>query len=136
MPRRVSSLIRTFSGMIRPFDYAVLAIAVVIVAGLSTVVFARQATGSVVRVQSDDQVWLYPLNEDREFQSLNDPGTCVISISNGVARVIRSDCPQKICISMGEISRGGEWIACLPHGVFVSVEGSPAENAGLDGMAW
>jgi len=46
-----------------------------------------------------------------------------VVIENGSVRVISSPCPEKICILTGAISRPGNWIACLPSGIFLRIEG-------------
>ena len=44
-----------------------------------------------------------------------------------------ADCPDKVCMGMGKISRNGEFIACLPNRLLVVVEGA-AEQSPVDGM--
>lgn len=34
-----------------------------------------------------------------------------------------SDCPDKVCVSSGKLSKDGEWAACLPNRVFLKVMG-------------
>ncbi|NIQ96240.1 MAG: NusG domain II-containing protein, partial [Desulfuromonadales bacterium] len=46
-----------------------------------------------------------------------------LEIENGTARIVDSPCPYKVCISMGEISRRGEIIACVPNRLLVQVAG-------------
>jgi hypothetical protein len=54
-------------------------------------------------------------------------GETVIEISQGTARVLASPCPHKLCIGRGAISKRGEWIACVPNGVFARVTGEGGE---------
>jgi hypothetical protein len=91
-----------------------------------------------VEIRSGDSSWLYPLDSDILFQPLDENGTCLIEINNNTAKVISSNCPLKICISMGEISKWNQWIACLPHNVFISIIGkkNDEENSGLDGFVY
>ena len=55
----------------------------------------------------------YPLNG----------GTNVLVIRDGAAWMEEADCPDKICISQGRISREGQAIICLPNRVTVTVVG-------------
>jgi hypothetical protein len=50
-------------------------------------------------------------------------GTTRIAIEEGTARIIESPCPHKLCIKKGRVSRVGDWVACIPNGVVLSVEG-------------
>jgi hypothetical protein len=50
-------------------------------------------------------------------------GKTVIKINNGQARVISSDCPHKLCVRSGAISRAGDLIVCVPNKVVVRIEG-------------
>jgi|GEM_PF-377735 len=58
----------------------------------------------------------YPLSKDREdvFQT-SDGGVNTLIIHNGEAWISEANCPDKVCVHTGRISRTGEIIACLPH---------------------
>ena len=73
----------------------------------------------------------YPLKRSGTFP-LNG-GTNILVIENGEAWVSEADCPDKVCMGMGKISRNGEFIACLPNRLLVVVEGA-AESSPVDGM--
>lgn len=53
-------------------------------------------------------------------------GVTVIAIAGGRVSVVSSACPNKVCVRQGEISRCGEWIACVPNGVAVTITGEGA----------
>jgi hypothetical protein len=55
-------------------------------------------------------------------------GDTVVVIENGSVRVVSSPCPEKICIKTGRISKPGQWIACLPNKVFISIRGRRSEQ--------
>jgi hypothetical protein len=87
-----------------------------------------------VLIQAPTGKWIYPLAKDLEFSGAGPAGSCVISIHSGSARVASSSCPLNICIQTGPISRPGEWIACLPHRVFIRITG--AAEAPIDAVAF
>ena len=91
----------------------------------------EKETGSnaVVTVRTADGEAIYPLNKDGVF-SLNG-GTNTLVIENGEAWVSEANCPDKICMGMGKISKNGEFIACLPNQVIIVVEGG--EESPVDG---
>ena len=86
-------------------------------------------SGAMVTVRTPAGDAVYPLNRDGVF-SLNG-GTNTLVIENGEAWVSEADCPDKICMGMGKISKNGEFIACLPNQVIVVVEGG--EESPVDG---
>ena len=90
---------------------------------------AKTGTDAVAVVRTDDGEEVYPLNKDGVF-SLNG-GTNTLVIENGEAWVSEADCPDKICMGMGKISKNGEFIACLPNRVIIVVEGG--EESPVDG---
>ena len=56
----------------------------------------------------------YPLNG----------GTNILVIENGKAYLTDANCPDKLCVHQGKISRTGETITCLPNKLTVTVFGA------------
>lgn len=56
-----------------------------------------------------------PLYEDDEFTVDCGNGCNTITISGGAVRVSAADCPDKVCVKTGAVSRGKVPIICLPH---------------------
>lgn len=89
-------------------------------------------TGAQAVVTVDGQeIGRYPLKKSGTFP-LNG-GTNILVVENGEAWVSEADCPDKVCMGMGKISRNGEFIACLPNRLLIVVEGA-AEQSPVDGM--
>ena len=89
-------------------------------------------TGAQAVVTVDGQeIGRYPLSKSGTFP-LNG-GTNILVVENGEAWVSEADCPDKVCMGMGKISRNGEFIACLPNRVLIVIEGA-AESSPVDGM--
>jgi hypothetical protein len=53
---------------------------------------------------------------------------------NGI-EVVESDCPEKICISMGFIDRVGETIICLPNRMIVEIVGDGGDRLEVDAIS-
>ena len=68
----------------------------------------------------------YPLTDDGTFP-LNG-GSNVLVISGGEAWVSEANCPDRICMGMGKISKSGEFIACLPNRLIITVEETGAQS--------
>ncbi len=49
-------------------------------------------------------------------------GESVIEVSGNQVRMLSSDCPDKICIHMGWISKPGQVIVCMPNRVIITLE--------------
>ena len=76
--------------------------------------------GSEVRVMVEGkEIGVYSLSKDGEY-SLNG-GTNTLIIKDGKAYMTDADCPDKLCVRQGKISRNGETITCLPNKLTVTV---------------
>ena len=67
-----------------------------------------------------EEVGRYPLKKSGTFP-LNG-GSNILVVSGGEAWVSEANCPDKICMGMGKISRSGDFIACMPNRVLIIVE--------------
>ncbi len=93
-------------------------------------------------------IWLYPNTDSVKSEyaeisqggklisrvKLSDDGEielsgCVLEVSDGKIRMKQSDCPDKVCVKTGEISRAGESIVCVPNKVSVEISGSDGNGA-------
>ncbi len=79
-------------------------------------------------VQEAEQQWIYPLDTETTVRVPGPLGETVVEIADGTVRVVSSPCPEKICIKTGRISKPGQWIACLPNRVFISIRGRRSEQ--------
>ncbi|MGN0520460.1 MAG: NusG domain II-containing protein [Candidatus Fimenecus sp.] len=59
----------------------------------------------------------------------------VLVVENHTVAFLSADCPDKVCVNTGALSRVGEVAACVPTGTVVTVKG---ENRGapLDGITY
>ena len=87
--------------------------------------------GAMVEITVDGQILgEYALDEDRTISVYPDDSAIVI-IDEGSVYMFHSDCPDKICVDTGRISKTGETIVCLPKKIVVEVKGNDNE---LDGV--
>ena len=73
----------------------------------------------------------YSLSEDGRYTIETDAGVNVIVVSGGAAHMESADCPDLLCVHMGEIESQGENIICLPHKLVIQIEGGE-EDRGYD----
>lgn len=110
----------------RPADF--LAIALV---ALTIGVLGRKTVSShpaEVRIESKEGSWVYSLAKDRDIPVPGPLGVTTVRIENGTVRVVSSPCPNQTCVQQGSVDRAGAFIACLPNGVLVTVEGGDKEE--------
>ena len=95
----------------------------------------RNSEEGYLLIKDEQGESLYSLEEDRRITVHGPVGESVIIIENGAAGFESSDCRDKLCVLMGTVDDGGEWAACLPNRVFISVEGA-AENDEADTLSY
>ena len=79
---------------------------------------------AVVRV-GGETVKELPLDKDAVFEITGaGGGSNILVIQGGSAWMEDADCPDKLCVKMGKISRTGQSIVCLPHKVTVEITGA------------
>ena len=61
---------------------------------------------------------------------------CVIVLSPTGVRVEDADCPDRLCVKTGTITRAGEAIACVPNRVVVTLRQEKETNEAIDGVAY
>ncbi len=94
---------------------------------LSSRVYFRGEAGVSVHVKNSSGEWILPLKDPRSFSVGGPFGKTTLKIEGGAVRVVSSPCPEKICVKAGPISRPGQWIACLPNRIFITIKGK-SEN--------
>ena len=79
--------------------------------------------GKRIKVSIDGKVVLVAsLEEDKEysFDGYNG-GFNTVVVKNNKAYIKEADCPDRLCVKQGKISKTGETIICLPHRLIVEV---------------
>lgn len=82
----------------------------------------RGGEGEQVEISLQGKVYgIYDLSEDRIIEVGNGTITNVVEIRQGKVYMTEADCPDRLCIRQGKISRDRETIVCLPNRVVVTV---------------
>ena len=87
---------------------------------------------TLLYVKSSEGEWYYGLDEDRDLEIPGPLGITLIRIEDHQVRVEDSPCENKTCVSHGALVRSGDWNACLPNQVFLSMEGASPSDGGTD----
>ena len=96
--------------------------------------FFVEGKGKYVKVYVNNKLTkTFDLNKDREYFIETKVGYNLLIIKNNKVRILDADCPNKICVDKGYISKNDESIICLPHYVVVTVESN--EEKAVDAVA-
>lgn len=113
---------------------AVLILVVIALVSFFCVKFFAEGQGKYVKVYINDKLnETFNLSEDQEYFIETKKGYNLLVIKNNKARVVDADCPNKICVDKGAISKSGESIICLPHEVVVTIDSDKEKE--LDAVA-
>lgn len=105
--------------------YLIAGLLLVSLAAYAILQFAVKKEGSYAVVRVDGQVVRrLSLKQDTNITVEGyEGGENVIIVDEGSVYMQDADCPDKICVRTGKISRTGETIVCLPHRVVVEITG-------------
>lgn len=125
--------------MLKKGDIILLAaVLVIVVAGLAAVKYYKSNdTGARIAVikQDDKVVRKIDLNGVTAPERINIegkyPGT--ILVERGRIRFEQADCPDKVCVKTGWLSKKGDAAYCLPNKTSIRIEGA---DSGIDGVAY
>jgi hypothetical protein len=113
---------------IRALDICIFLFGLLIIGLISLQVYARGRGTPEITISGVAEQWIYSLDGETTLRVPGPLGETVVVIENGTVQVTSSPCPEKICIKTGRISKPGQWIACLPNRVFISIRGRRSEQ--------
>ena len=104
-------------------DIILIASILIVAIAFFLIVELTKEEGAGVTVKVDGvKVAEYSLSKNGTYP-LNG-GTNILVIENGKAYLTDANCPDKLCVHQGKISRTGETITCLPNRLTVTVFGA------------
>jgi hypothetical protein len=111
----------------RPADAAVFVVVFAVTAICALKVYGGSRDGVRLYIRGTGGSWVYPMDRTGRVEIPGPLGRTVVELSGGGARVVSSPCTNKTCILSGTIHRRGQWVACLPNGVSLTIEGENTE---------
>ena len=75
-----------------------------------------------------------PLKHER-LTIENQYGKNIVEVSSDGVLVSEADCGNLQCVHTGKIRTSNQAIACLPHHLFITIEGAEYENQAIDATA-
>lgn len=92
------------------------------------IISISRSPAEVVRIYQDGElVREINLSEISEPYTI-DMGTNLIEADASGVRMHSADCPDKLCVKQGSISKAGESIICLPNKIIIEFEGNDYGN--------
>lgn len=70
--------------------------------------------------------------EGRTMRYKTSYGCNVVKIEQGKISVFEADCPDKLCMHQGRISRPGQILVCLPNRFLVELRGGAEDASDVD----
>ncbi|WP_051227053.1 NusG domain II-containing protein [Butyrivibrio sp. MC2013] len=126
---------------LRPGRIRAEAILIIIILTISLLIYLfmnlGMRSGSTVEVSLGGEIIaVYPLDKDMEYRiESEDGGYNLLVISGGECYLSDADCPDRLCVKQGHISRSGRSIICLPHKLIITIRGDEADGDGVDSVA-
>jgi hypothetical protein len=126
--------------VLKPFDVAVIVLAIGVVALSAVLVYGNAGSRAVVKITgggSNKETWVFFLDNKQASVSVPGPlGDTVVEVKDGAARVVASPCINQTCVAAGAIHRPGQWVACLPNQTLLLIEGNADTSDATDAMVW
>jgi len=94
-------------------DIVVIIIIIMLALILIIVPYRKPNDNLLVRINSDE----YDIHTDRVIEL----ETLTIHIESSEVFVTHANCPDKVCMQMGKIKNHGDFIACIPSGVVITI---------------
>ena len=120
------------SPKLRPNGWDALAAAAVLALAVACAALFWTGGEEIGPLTAVDRVVLADLSGPEERTYTSNGYTLRVAFGPESAQVTVSDCPTQDCVHMGEITRGGQSIVCLPARIVVQLEGGAAADDGVD----
>jgi len=92
----------------------------------------REEGELILYVQTESSQYYYPLFKDATYSFTGPIGITTVRCSPLGAKIVESNCASHQCMLGREISKSGEWRACLPNRVMIIVKGEKLKKGGVD----
>ena len=114
------------------YDIVLFAVLIITAAAIYAVYYmtaGNENNGAVCEISVDGKIvqTLDLSAPDYEFNLIQNQNIR-FSVKNHAIAFISSDCPDKICVRTGYISRAGQTAACLPNHVIIRITGANKKN--------
>lgn len=102
------------------YSLFVILVSLGIVILILSIVFRTDGNSVIISIDGNDTIEL-SLSEDITYQ-IDEYGHNTLIIKDNMAWIEDADCPDKLCMNYGKISKTGDSIICLPHRLVIRIE--------------
>ena len=81
---------------------------------------------------NNQEQYRFKIFENRTITIKGPIGKTVVKVEHGKVWVESAPCPHQICKNMGQISKAGEIIVCIPNRLLIRIEGN--RRHAIDGI--
>lgn len=113
---------KEFFKKIKVLDILFFAIVLSLIIIASIFIYSSSSSKLYLVVKTPEGEWIYPMEKDISFSVKGEIGITNIKIEDKTAMVVSSPCSNKTCVFSMGIKNHGDWNACLPNKVFLSIE--------------
>lgn len=104
-------------------DWYLIGIILLVGVGLLVVLLLTQKKGKIAVVSLNGNVILeQSLEQDCQIPIQTEQGYNLFQVQDGTAIVAEADCRDQICVNHTAVSKKGESIVCLPHGLVIEIQ--------------
>jgi hypothetical protein len=111
-----------------PADYAALLAGVLLFTASVFFVYGKNTGSITVAIKGEEATYLYPIDADSQVSVLGPLGETVVVVKDNGVSIASSPCKNQTCVAMGTIHGRGQWLACLPNAVLITVEGADGQE--------
>lgn len=111
-----------FFKKIKPLDILILSLILTTIFLTSVFIYSNKSKELYLSIKAPSGEWLFSMKENRKVNITGAIGITTIKIENEEAYVVSSACKNKTCVSALRLKNYGDWNACLPNKVFLSIE--------------
>lgn len=107
--------------VVKPYDVVIVAVGIAVIVAFARIAAGAAGPAALVEIRSDSGLEVYVLSQNRTITVPGPLGESIVEVREGVVYFLDSPCRDRICVAAGRLDRSGQWAACLPNRVFVTV---------------
>lgn len=113
--------------LIRPADAAIIAVLLAVAAVLT--LFPGKEAGKAEIVKDGELLYSIDLSDVKESYTLSPDAGVTVLVEHGAIAFTASDCPNKLCVNTGKLTKAGDTAVCLPHKILIRITGKTSLDA-------
>jgi len=119
---------------LKPFDIIIILLAAALTIYMVYTVYVTAQEHTRVLIRAVGGEWTFPVDAEETVIVSGPLGSTTVKIKGNRAWIENSPCVNQNCVAAGEITRQGQWAACLPNNVLLMMQGGGGND--VDSVAW